>query len=91
LTRRVNCVTLTPPPENVNIYFTQGRKHFEYYLEVAGSSFPVRQISETRLLRDAFSVDWHPKLFVFNVRNIYTRETKSRMQHSSKIRIEALS
>jgi hypothetical protein len=37
LTRRVNCVTLTPPPANVSINFTQGRKHFEYYLVVAFS------------------------------------------------------
>jgi hypothetical protein len=64
LTRRVNSVTLTPPPENVNIFITQGRKHFDFYLlVVAGNSFPVRRILVPHLIGDAFSVEWQPKLF----------------------------
>jgi hypothetical protein len=35
-------VALTPPPANVNIHYTQGRKQgFDYYLVVAGNIFPA--------------------------------------------------
>jgi hypothetical protein len=74
LTRRVNSVTLTPPPENVNIFITQGRKHFDFYLlVVAGNSFPVRRISVPHLIGDAFSIEWQPKLFFYFSEHLHWR------------------
>jgi hypothetical protein len=65
---------LTPPPENVNIFITQGRKHFDFYLlVVAGNSFPVRRISVPHLIGDAFSIEWQPKLFFYFSEHLHWR------------------
>ena len=99
-TLQVNCVALTPPPANVNIYFTQGRKHFDYLPTSGWQQLPNKIV--TRWWRCIFNrlvstVDFYsPFLLVTKERFLIDamtsdeRDSLSSPQLAIRIRVECV-